>query len=122
MLNSRENSRITPADRQIAKRIRELRESTGTFVTVMASHLGMTYQSYQKVEGGRTAIRATWLITLSQIFDVPVSRFYDDVAVDHGDEKNVDCVLAFAKAARGVPPEITRQVTQTAIATLNGQW
>lgn len=115
------NSRVTEADKKIAGKIKKLRETSGAFVTVTASHLGISYQSYQKLEGGRTAIRAVWLKTLSDVFGVPVSYFYEDVDVSHGDVANAPVVLTFAKAIKGVPQSLAMAVCAEAISKVKSE-
>lgn len=74
------SKRITQLDRDIAERLRTLRGARKMTQTTVAGFLGIQYQSYQKMEGGKTSFRAESLHRLSQLFVVPVSYFYNEDA------------------------------------------
>lgn len=71
-------SRITPLDKRIAARLRSLRDERGASQPVVAGALGVSYQSYQKMEGGRVSFRASTLEKLAALFSVPVPYFLGD--------------------------------------------
>jgi transcriptional regulator with XRE-family HTH domain len=80
------SKKVTPLDKEIAGRIRELREERGMHQPTVAGVLGVTYQSYQKIEQGKVSFRASTLAKLAELFGVPVSRFYEDTgnALENG--------------------------------------
>lgn len=63
-------SRVTDLDRAIAKNIRRLRDEAKLTQPQVAGHLGITYQSYQKMEGGKVAFRASTLDQLAQLYNM----------------------------------------------------
>lgn len=69
-----ENSKITKIDHGIAQRLRGLREASVFSQPDVAKFLGMKYQSYQKIEGGRVSLRASTVVQLAAFFSVPVSQ------------------------------------------------
>lgn len=74
--------RITELDKQIAKRVRSLREERRMTQPTVAGALGITYQSYQKVEGGRVSFRASTLQKLAALFGVPVQQLFGDALAE----------------------------------------
>jgi len=62
--------RFLELDGIIANNIRDLRAQANLTQPQVASHLGIAYQSYQKMEGGRVSFRASTLVRLSQLYDV----------------------------------------------------
>jgi transcriptional regulator with XRE-family HTH domain len=75
------NSRVTPIDTHIAQRLKGLREKSGMLLWKVADHLGIAYQSYQRMEKGDTAFRAASLVSLAELFGVSVTYFYDDAPI-----------------------------------------
>ncbi len=78
------NDRITDLDRAIAKRLREFRAEAKLTQPQVASHLGIAYQSYQKMERGRHAFRASTLDRLALLYNKRLWHFIhpDDVTID----------------------------------------
>lgn len=86
-------SRVKPIDLHIAKKLRGLRVPEGQEpqyrLNAVAGALGISYQSYQRMEAGSVSFRAGTLQELSQFFGVPVTYFYDDTAplgIPNGDQ------------------------------------
>lgn len=71
-------SRVTNLDRVIAKRIRELREQAKFTQPHVAGHLGITYQSYQKMERGDHCFRASTVNRLAQLYGITISDIMGD--------------------------------------------
>lgn len=65
-------SRVSDLDRQISRNVRSLREAAKTTQAQVARFLGVSYQSYQKIEGGRSVFRADLLVKLAGLFGVTV--------------------------------------------------
>lgn len=65
---------VTDFDRTVAANIKRLRTDRGLTQPRVAGVLGITYQSYQKLEGGKTSIRARTLWAIAELFGVPVTQ------------------------------------------------
>jgi transcriptional regulator with XRE-family HTH domain len=63
------SSKVTELDRTIARNIREFRTLCKLTQPQVADYLGMTYQSYQKLEGARVSFRASTLDKLGQLYN-----------------------------------------------------
>jgi len=68
-----------PIDVFVGRRARERRTLEGMSQTAVAEKLGLTFQQLQKYERGHNRISASRLYELAQIFDVPVSYFYEEM-------------------------------------------
>ncbi len=66
-----------PIDVLVGRRARERRTLEGMSQTAVAERLGLTFQQLQKYERGHNRISASKLYELANIFDVPVSYFYE---------------------------------------------
>ncbi len=73
-----------PVDVLVGRRARERRTLEGMSQTAVAEKLGLTYQQMQKYERGLNRISASRLYELTQIFDVPVSYFYEGMEAGKG--------------------------------------
>ncbi len=73
-----------PVDRQVGRRARERRTLAGMSQTAVAERLGLTFQQLQKYERGHNRISASKLYELANIFDVPVSYFYEGMEAGKG--------------------------------------
>lgn len=71
-------SRVTDLDRAIAKRIRTFRDDSKLTQPNVAAHLGITYQSYQKMEAGQHSFRASTLDRLAQLYNKRLFEFMGD--------------------------------------------
>lgn len=66
-------------DAHVGSRVRLRRTLLGLSQTNLADKLGLTFQQVQKYERGHNRIGAGRLYKLSQVLDVPVSFFFDDM-------------------------------------------
>ncbi len=66
-----------PVDVLVGRRTRERRTLEGMSQTAVAEKLGLTFQQLQKYERGHNRISASRLYELAQLFDVPVTYFYE---------------------------------------------
>ena len=71
-----------PIDLHVGHRVRLRRTLLGWSQERLAQALGLTFQQVQKYERGANRIGASRLFDLSRVLDVPVSFFFDDMAVD----------------------------------------
>lgn len=73
------STRVTSLDRIIAQNVKRLREEAGVTQPHVAGYLGITYQSYQKLEGGRVAFRAAVIAALCRLYNVRPNDLFGDV-------------------------------------------
>ncbi len=73
-----------PVDVLVGRRARERRTLEGMSQTAVAEKLGLTFQQLQKYERGANRISASRLYELAQMFDVPVSYFYEGMEAGKG--------------------------------------
>ncbi len=88
-----------PVDVHVGHRARLRRTLLGMNQTALGEALGLTFQQVQKYEKGTNRISASRLWRLTQILDVPVSYFYDDMPADQagpapsGNDQDPDVLL-----------------------------
>jgi transcriptional regulator with XRE-family HTH domain len=68
-----------PIDRHVGGRVRQRRMLLGMSQEKLGEAIGLTFQQVQKYERGANRIGASRLYDLSQVLDVPVSFFFDDM-------------------------------------------
>ncbi len=68
-----------PIDVHVGSRVRVRRTLMGLNQTQLGEKLGITFQQIQKYERGFNRISASRIYQLSQILDVPVSFFFDEL-------------------------------------------
>src|SRR6266480_1858410 len=68
-----------PIDVQVGSRVRLRRNMLGLSQEKLGESIGLTFQQVQKYERGANRIGASRLPDLSQVLDVPVSFFFDDI-------------------------------------------
>ncbi len=74
-----------PVDVHVGKRVRLRRTLLGLSQEKLGIALGLTFQQVQKYERGVNRIGSSLLYHLSQILDVPVSFFFDEMpALEEG--------------------------------------
>ncbi len=71
-----------PIDVHVGNRVRLRRTLLCMSQTALGQALGLSSQQVQKYERGADRISASKLWNLTQILDVPVSDFYDDMPAD----------------------------------------
>ena len=69
-----------PIDIHVGARVRLRRNLLGLTLQTLAKAVGVTYQQLQKYEWGVNRIGASRLFNLSQVLDVPVSFFFEDLS------------------------------------------
>ena len=74
----------TSVDVYIGGRIRARRKALGVSQEQLARSLGIAFQQVQKYEHGANRVSASKLYDVAKILDVPISFFFDGLAVvDH---------------------------------------
>ena len=79
------NFRITndnAIDMHVGKRVRLRRTLLGMGQEQLGTELNITFQQVQKYERAANWVRASRLQDISQILDVPISYFFDDMSKD----------------------------------------
>jgi len=79
-----------PIDQHVGSRLRLKRTSMGMSQQKVAAALGLTFQQIQKYERGANRIGASRLYQISQILDVPVSFFFDEIPEPQTEENTAD--------------------------------
>jgi len=72
-------SKPEPVDIHVGSRVRTRRTLLGMSQDKLGKALGLTFQQVQKYERGANRIGSSRLYKLSQILDVPVSFFFDEM-------------------------------------------
>jgi transcriptional regulator with XRE-family HTH domain len=72
-----------PIDIHVGSRVRLRRMLVGMSQEKLGEMLGLTFQQIQKYEKGANRIGASRLYQISQILDVPVQFFFEDIAAEH---------------------------------------
>jgi transcriptional regulator with XRE-family HTH domain len=68
-----------PVDAHVGSRVRLRRTLLGLSQQKLGNSLGLTFQQVQKYERGTNRIGASRLFELSEILDVPLSFFFEDM-------------------------------------------
>ena len=71
--------RANPVDVHVGARVRMRRTLLGLSQEKLGDALGLTFQQVQKYERGANRIGASRLYQISQVLDVPVSYFFDEL-------------------------------------------
>ncbi len=74
--------RLSPIDLHVGIRVRQRRVLRGMTQTDLADTMGLTFQQVQKYENGVNRISASRLYGLSQVYDVTVGYFFEDMPPD----------------------------------------
>ncbi len=78
----RGTGRPHPVDVHVGARVRMRRTLLGMTQTDLSDALGLAFQQVQKYERGTNRISASRLYGLSQVFDVTVEYFFEDMPPD----------------------------------------
>lgn len=111
--NSGETSQTrkpNPVDIHVGGRIRLRRMMNGLSQERLGEQLGLTFQQIQKYEKGANRVGASRLFQLSQVLEVPVSYFFDDLdsgasgqhSAGFAESKSQDFVLEFLNSREGL--------------------
>jgi transcriptional regulator with XRE-family HTH domain len=87
-----------PVDIHVGQRMRLRRTLLGLSQMTLAERLGLTFQQVQKYERGANRIGCSRLFDLSQVLDVPVSYFFDDMSSEVQAQSPVAVITGTAPA------------------------
>ena len=71
-----------PIDIHVGKRVRLRRTLLGMSQEKLGKAINVTFQQIQKYERGTNRIGSSRLYQLSQVLDIPVSYFFDDLPIE----------------------------------------
>jgi len=110
-----------PIDVLVGRRARVCRTLEGMSQSAVAERLGLTFQQLQKYEKGHNRISASRLYELAQIFDVPVSYFYEGMEAGKGapdetltNRETLELVKAYYAISDPAVRDSIRKLTQAA--------
>lgn len=69
-------------DQIIGQRIRACRKAHKMSQTALAERLGIAWQQVQKYENGANRVSASRIWEIADLFQVPVSHFFEDITDD----------------------------------------
>ncbi len=101
-----------PIDKLVGQNIRIFRKARGVSQTVLANHLGVTFQQVQKYENGLNRVGSGRLAKIAKVFDVPIDRFFHNRTTDTEGKGEADIVtellgspyaLQMLKALKNIP-------------------
>ncbi|MEA1938509.1 MAG: helix-turn-helix transcriptional regulator [Pseudomonadota bacterium] len=72
-----------PIDVHVGSRVRLRRTLLGMSQEKLGDAIGLTFQQVQKYERGANRIGASRLYDMSQVMDVPISFFFDDIPKEY---------------------------------------
>lgn len=111
--------KVAPLDRHIADRVKAMRKERRVTQPAVAGVLGVSYQSYQKMERGTVSFRASTLDKLSTLFGVPVSHFFGDAPAP--DLPNGAAIVSVVNILRGMDASAADSVVQHVVRATRGQ-
>ena len=76
-----------PIDIHVGKRVRIRRTLLGMSQEKLGKAINLTFQQVQKYERGTNRIGSSRLYQLSQVLDIPVSYFFDDLPTEISGKK-----------------------------------
>ncbi len=102
----------SPVDVHVGIRVRQRRVLLGMTQTDLADTMGLTFQQVQKYERGMNRISASRLYGLSQVFDVTVEYFFEDMPPEITASSQATKGRGKAKSLRSDEPDpMTKQET-----------
>ena len=75
----RGTGKLHPVDIHVGARVRQRRTLLGLSQTALGDVTGLSFQQVQKYENGKNRVSASKLFGLSQVLDVPIEHFFDEM-------------------------------------------
>ena len=106
--------RPRPVDVHVGSRVRLRRTMLGMSQEKLGEAIRLTFQQVQKYERGANRIGASRLYELSQVLEVPVSFFFDDMPADLAERESqrTSGLAEAAQAAYGADPMTKRETLE----------
>lgn len=111
--------KVTPLDKHIAARIKQMRAERKQTQPGVAGVLGVSYQSYQKMERGAVSFRASTLDKLAILFGVPVAHFFGDAPAP--DLPNGEQIATVVNIIKGVDTTEANGIVDCVVRARGGQ-
>lgn len=111
--------KVAPLDKHIAGRLKAIRKERELTQPGVAGVLGVSYQSYQKMERGTVSFRASALDKLASFFGVPVAFFFGDAPVPH--LPNGAEIASIVNIVRGVSHADAKAIVEHVVRAKGGQ-
>ena len=92
-----------PIDIHVGKRVRLRRTLLGMSQEKLGKAINVTFQQVQKYERGTNRIGSSRLYQLSQVLDIPVSYFFDDLPIEVTARKSPGLTDVKVASFRGDP-------------------
>lgn len=103
---------VTKLDRQIGKRLKQLRSQVGVSAGPLADAIGSTQQQISRYETGENKLSASQLFLLAQSLGVPISWFFLDCTT----EQSVPLLI------KEPAPHYLRHIIEEEIESLQSFW
>jgi mannose-6-phosphate isomerase-like protein (cupin superfamily) len=100
---------MTEQIKQIAGRIKEIREISGTSAETLASKLGLPYETYLRYEGGNSDIPVGIILSIAELFNI-------DMSVMLGGDNPKLRIFSVVRNGKGLKLERTRQYKYESLA------
>jgi len=108
------NARVTPLDRHIAGRLKELRQANaGVNMAQLSRFLGITYQSYQAMERGEVSFRVSTMERLATFYNTTIPDLIGSEAP--ASLPNIDRISYLVNIMKDLPPESAAEVVRFAL-------
>lgn len=111
--------KVAPLDLHIASRVKAMRKERRVTQPAVAGVLGVSYQSYQKMERGTVSFRVSTLDKLATLFGVPISHFLGDAPAP--DLPNGAAIVSVVNIMRDVDAAEADAIVQHAVRGIRGQ-
>jgi len=72
---------VDSIDRHVGRKIKRRRRLLGMPLNALAAEVGVSFQQVSKYEQGLTRISVATLFRISQVLDVSVTYFFDELAL-----------------------------------------
>ena len=99
---SKTNKSPDDADLAVGQRIRSQRLMLGLSQTELGKELGISFQQIQKYEKGTNRVSAGRLLHIAQLFEMPVTFFYEGASGKASSTDNINQSLEFLDTAASV--------------------
>lgn len=111
--------KVAPLDKHIADRLKAVRKERQLTQPGVAGVLGVSYQSYQKMERGTVSFRASTLDKLASFFGVPVAYFFGDAPAPH--LPNGAEIVSIINIVRGMDHAAAKSIVEHVVRAKGGQ-
>ena len=98
-------------DAHVGRRVRQRRTILGMSQEKLGEALGLTFQQVQKYERGANRIGASRLHHISEVLDVPINYFFEDISPPLT-KKHGKTALAEAQAEYAPDPMVKRETLE----------